>query len=79
LTACDTAAPSFVCGDGTRIAEDDGFSDCGDGSDEVGCATFACDDGTSVPAEFECDGYDDCIDGSDEVGSPTLAEIVCPL
>ncbi len=81
LSACDANAPSFVCDDGTNIPEDwqcDGFGDCDDASDEVGCATFVCGDGTSVPPDFECDGFDDCVDGSDEAGCPTVAQITCP-
>jgi hypothetical protein len=49
--------PSFEC---------DGEADCADGSDEVGCATFACGDGTTVVAAFECDGFPDCVNNADE-------------
>jgi hypothetical protein len=33
---------------------------------EAGASTFACDDGGTIPADWECDGMDDCADGSDE-------------
>ncbi len=29
---------------------------------------FTCDNGDTIPADWECDAFDDCGDGSDEVG-----------
>ncbi|MCH9688851.1 MAG: LDL receptor domain-containing protein [Deltaproteobacteria bacterium] len=36
-------------------------------TDECAREVFVCDDGTEVPASFQCDLFDDCKDGSDEV------------
>lgn len=56
----------------------DGFADCSDGADEVGCATFACGDGTTTPVGNKCDGFSDCANGADEVGCPPEPELYCP-
>ena len=52
----------------------DGSDDCGDASDEAGCASrvcepwqFRCGNGKCVPRSWACDDDDDCEDGSDEL------------
>ncbi|XP_008287075.1 suppressor of tumorigenicity 14 protein homolog [Stegastes partitus] len=48
----------------------DGWSDCGDDSDELNCKCEAsqmkCKNGRCKPKLWECDGKDDCGDNSDE-------------
>ncbi|KAM5255351.1 SCO-spondin-like [Ctenodactylus gundi] len=53
----------------------DNQDDCGDGSDEEGCATpgcgegqMSCRSGLCLPLALVCDGQDDCGDGTDEQG-----------
>jgi hypothetical protein len=68
-TDCDGVG--FDCGDGNFISEldtCDGFADCADESDEVGCPTFTCDDGDTIPQVQDCNGFENCTDGSDEMG-----------
>ncbi|OWK06839.1 SSPO [Cervus elaphus hippelaphus] len=55
----------------------DNQDDCGDGSDEEGCATpgcgegqVSCSSGRCLPLALLCDGQDDCGDGTDEQGCP---------
>ncbi|XP_042533232.1 SCO-spondin-like [Dipodomys spectabilis] len=55
----------------------DNQDDCGDGSDEEGCATpgcgegqMSCHSGHCLPLALLCDGQDDCGDGTDEQGCP---------
>ncbi|VFV40639.1 Hypothetical predicted protein [Lynx pardinus] len=55
----------------------DNQDDCGDGSDEEGCATpgcgegqMSCSSGRCLPLALLCDGRDDCGDGTDEQGCP---------
>jgi hypothetical protein len=38
---------------------------------------FRCDDGTTVPADYECDIEPDCPDASDEVGCPPGPMVQC--
>ncbi|KAM9651443.1 SCO-spondin-like [Trichechus inunguis] len=59
----------------------DNQDDCGDGSDEEGCATpgcgegqFSCSSGRCLPMALRCDGQDDCADGADEQGCPCPQE-----
>jgi suppressor of tumorigenicity protein 14 len=76
ITKCEPAP--FTCGSGEQVkASDkcDGYEDCSDASDEAGCATFACADGSStIPVKDKCDAFEDCSDGSDEVGCTNLFE-----
>ncbi|XP_037691794.1 SCO-spondin-like [Choloepus didactylus] len=55
----------------------DNQDDCGDGSDEEGCATpgcgegqISCSPGHCLPLSLRCDGQNDCEDGTDEQGCP---------
>ena len=63
---------TFLCDNGNEIPMDyvdDGWDDCGDGSDESddgGDDTFYCDNGNEIPMDWVDDGADDCGDGSDE-------------
>ncbi len=62
----------FVCDNGNTIPMDwydDGYDDCGDGSDEPnqgGDDDFVCDNGNTIPMDWYNDGWDDCGDWSDE-------------
>ncbi|MFH2006621.1 MAG: hypothetical protein ABI333_08555 [bacterium] len=73
FAACEP--PDWTCADGVETISEsyvcDGYEDCSDASDEVGCSgnLFECADGTqTVPIGWRCDGEADCYDGSDEVG-----------
>lgn len=73
----------FQCNNGKCVLKTwlcDSENDCGDNSDEEGCAAsdprqpcksveFACSSGTQcMPKSYHCDGQSDCMDGSDEIG-----------
>lgn len=70
----------FVCG-ADPVRQQwvcDGSPDCEDGSDEAGCGSFACQDGTTIEGSFiACDGQKQCADGSDESGcAPYCATVL---
>lgn len=56
----------------------DGFQDCADNSDELGCPPpFMCGDGSQISPDWQCDGEFDCEDGSDEAGCPATMTFAC--
>ncbi|XP_004594559.2 SCO-spondin [Ochotona princeps] len=83
---CEELVPG--CAEGEAPCQDSGHcvpyewlcdnqDDCGDGSDEEGCATpgctegqVTCSSGRCLPLALLCDGQDDCGDGTDERGCP---------
>ncbi|XP_048069099.1 SCO-spondin [Ursus arctos] len=85
-TRCEEPAPG--CVEGEAPCQESGHcvphtwlcdnqDDCGDGSDEEGCATpgcgegqMSCSSGHCLPLALLCDGQDDCGDGTDEQGCP---------
>lgn len=70
LTACE-AQNVFACGGGEEVSTSDrcdGFDDCSNSADEMGCPEFACGGGEVVPESYQCDGFEDCANGTDEVG-----------
>jgi hypothetical protein len=74
---CLMGCLSFTCKNGEIIGADlrcNGHSDCGDGSDEAGCAStgFTCKNGATIQDSSRCDSFLDCQDGSDEDGCPTF-------
>lgn len=76
VSNCASSVPNnFTCRNGLTVPASsrcDGRDDCGDGSDETGCAMFACRNGRQIRTDYRCDGADDCGDGSDEMGCPTF-------
>ncbi len=86
LWACMNLCESqeFTCqdGSGTIPAEwiCDGYDDCTDGSDEIGCGSqvFECESGSeTIPGYWVCDGGEDCWDGSDERNCPASQFFEC--
>jgi len=81
----------FYCDNGNEISRDlvdDGWDDCGDGSDESDDGggdevIYICDNGEEIPFDWVNDGYPDCYDESDEAtyeegegGEPNFADIL---
>jgi integrin beta 2 len=54
-----------------------GVAECGDASDEIGCASFTCSDGTMVLQALTCNGTPNCPDGSDETSCPAADAMPC--
>ncbi len=88
----DGGDDTFYCDNGNEISRDlvdDGWDDCGDGSDESDDGgdevVFVCDDGQEIPFDWVNDGGADCYDESDEAtyeegegGEPNFASsLVC--
>lgn len=70
----DPCPKQFQCRNQRCIKSDlrcDGWNDCGDMSDELGCtcqqSQICCKNGFCKPRFWECDGIDDCGDGTDEL------------
>ncbi|XP_060702779.1 suppressor of tumorigenicity 14 protein-like [Hemiscyllium ocellatum] len=71
----------LACKNGNCIGKDlkcDGWNDCGDHSDEIGCICtkdqFRCNIGLCKSMFWRCDGVDDCGDNSDEMNCECDAE-----
>jgi len=78
VSACP--ADQFMCLDDSSCIngdwECDGYPDCSDSSDELGCGIacpadrqFKCVEGSDcIRTDYKCDGGNDCSDSSDELG-----------
>lgn len=66
----------WSCSSGEKILsvqKCDGFDDCSDSSDEIGCDVFLCLNGEELSRpDPACDGFQDCTDGSDELDCPVF-------
>uniref|UniRef100_A0A7M5UK89 VPS10 domain-containing protein n=1 Tax=Clytia hemisphaerica TaxID=252671 RepID=A0A7M5UK89_9CNID len=87
-------AHQFTCTHSKECIPDhwkcDGDKDCGDGSDEWGCAApevckvnqFRCANGACILRSWKCDNEEDCSDGSDEKNCTTagcaVGHVKCP-
>ncbi len=78
LFECIEACKTFVCTDGERrypSVECDGWAQCADGSDEMGCTNlFTCENGSTIVDTLRCNAVSDCSDGSDEEGCNGLPQ-----
>ena len=87
----DGGDDTFYCDNGNEISRDlvdDGWDDCGDGSDESDDGgddevIYICDNGEEIPFDWVNDGYPDCYDESDEAtyeegdgGEPNFVDIL---
>ena len=82
-----TRDDEFTCDNGNWIPGSyrcDGDNDCGDNSDEIGCAgcgdnEFKCHDGACISASYACDSWADCSQGEDDCGCGVcdLSEFQC--
>uniref|UniRef100_A0A8C4TCC3 EGF-like domain-containing protein n=1 Tax=Erpetoichthys calabaricus TaxID=27687 RepID=A0A8C4TCC3_ERPCA len=97
VCAFHTCLPmDFTCDNGRCVPyafRCDHFNDCGDYSDEVGCAfptcnpstEFTCSNGRCISQQFVCDGINHCLDSqtSDEINCPNrtcpAGTFTCPL
>lgn len=70
--ACfEACAPTpFTCPDQTLADHCDGYLDCIDGEDEVGCepSYVQCGSGSRLPSDTRCNGVPECPGAEDEIG-----------
>jgi Low-density lipoprotein receptor domain class A len=70
-TCFESCSPTpFTCPDQTLGAHCDGYLDCVNGEDEVGCdpSYVDCGGGLHLPSATRCDGDPDCPGAQDEIG-----------
>ncbi|CAH1253893.1 ST14 [Branchiostoma lanceolatum] len=87
VCAACTEYSTVTCGDGSCFPADyrcDGYDDCSDGADELGCPTFApacalfCDNNTQcIPGKWVCDYWADCDDLVDEQNCDCTDTFTC--
>ena len=72
LAGCAPLSDAFPCKTGDAVVPGsalcDSYSDCSDGSDEVGCIFSCGTDAGTIPEYETCDGTNDCPNGIDETG-----------
>ncbi|KAM4566808.1 ST14 transmembrane serine protease matriptase a [Odontesthes bonariensis] len=86
IDVTDPCPKEFQCNNQNCINSElrcDGWNDCGDMSDEMGCKcsskSINCRNGLCKPKFWKCDGVDDCGDSTDEMdcGGCKAGEMTC--